>query len=79
MERFLKRAAPTASGSLSPPSKKSKQGQVTAAQRAREYGSTKFYADGGKLFCRPCNVVVDHIRKFVIDQHLKSKVCALDY
>ncbi len=40
MERFLKRAAPTVSGSLSPPSKKSKQGQVTAAQRDRDASDT---------------------------------------
>ena len=66
MDRFLK--CPRANELSSPnncvvPSKKpkpcAKQGDVSAAYRAQEFGS-HFYESGGKLFCRPCNVVVDH-------------------
>ena len=72
MDRFLKR--PRANELSSPnncvePSKKpkpcAKQGDVSAAYRAQEFGS-HFYESGGKLFCRPCNVVVDHVRKSVV-------------
>ena len=41
----------------------SKQGNVSASVRIAEFGKATFYADNGKLFCRPCNVVVDHVRK----------------
>ena len=78
MDRFLKRSAPSATSSTSPPTKRSKQGNICAAQRVREYGKDKFHASGGKLFCSACNVVVDHVRKFVVDQHLQSKVCYLN-
>ena len=47
-----------------PPSKKpspaAKQGKVSAIVRVAEFGQDKFYADGGKLFCRACNVVIEH-------------------
>ena len=74
MDRFLKRPA---DGEASPsPSKKmkkdAKQGNISAAFRAQEF-KTHFYESGGKLFCKTCNVVVDHTRKFVIKQHLASK------
>ena len=72
MDRFLKRPA---SGSPSaPPSKRpalsAKQGNISAVQRACEFGKDKFYADGRKLFCRICNEAVDHIRKSVVDRHI---------
>ena len=74
MDRFLKRSTPDPPRTPSPkPSKAAKQGNVTAVQRAAEFGAT-FYADGGKLFCRPCNSVVNHIRKSIIDNYLASKV-----
>ena len=41
----------------------SKQGNVSADIRVAEFGRHLFYADGGKLFCIPCNLVVDHHRK----------------
>ena len=28
--------------------------------------------DDGRLFCSSCNVVVDHLRKFVVDKHLEA-------
>ena len=81
MDRFLlKRSIP--SSSQSPPTKRSKssakQGRISAAQRVREYGKDKFNESGGKLFCRACNVVIDHVRKFVLDRYLQSKVCYLN-
>ena len=42
-----------------------KQGDVSAAYRAQEFDSN-FYESGGKLFCKPCNVVVNHVRKSVV-------------
>lgn len=47
---------------------------ITAAERAKQYKSSEVYEDGGRLFCRTCNVVLNHIRKSVIDDHLKSQV-----
>ena len=51
MDRLLKRPADSFSP---PPAKKpytaSKQGNVTVAVRVAEYGSSKFYADNGRLF-----------------------------
>ena len=81
MDRFLKRSAPSDT-SLSPPTKKlkslAKQGKISALQRVREYGKENFYESGGHLFCKPCNIVVDHVRKFVVDQHQQSKVSSLN-
>ena len=61
-----------------PPSKRpspaSKQGKVTAAVRVAEFGNDKFYADSGKLFCRACNVVIEHTRENTVERHLTRKV-----
>ena len=54
-----------------------KQGNVPASVRVAEFGKKLFYEDSGKLFCRPCNLVVDHYRKHTVAKHLKSKVIAL--
>jgi len=40
--------------------------------RAKQYKSGEFYEDGGRLFCRVCNVVITHQRKSTVDDHLKS-------
>ena len=70
MDRFLKRLTPAVDTSSvnSNPSKKpkpsAKQGDVSAAFRAQEFGRN-FYDSGGKMFCKPCNTVVDHTRKSV--------------
>ena len=83
MDRFLKRPAPSSSGANSSPSSSplakkpkvsDKQGNVSASFRAKEFGSD-FYDSGGELFCRPCNMVIDHFRKCVIKKHIDSKVC----
>ena len=63
MDRFLKRPADTVLHHPLPkkPSTASKQGRVTDAVRVTEYGSSEFNAEKGKLFCRPCNMILDHI------------------
>lgn len=48
------------------------EGNVPPEKRARQY-SEVFYADGGKLFCKVCNVVVNHIRKSTCDNHITSR------
>ena len=71
---FLKRSAP---GDTSPslakkPKSDTKQGDISAAFRTLEF-KAYFYDSGRKMFCKSCNVVMDHIRKFVVKQHLDSK------
>ena len=68
-----RQSSPTQSPSRRP-SAAAKQGKVSALVRVAEFGSDKFYADGGKLFCRACNVVVEHVRKCTVQRHLTSKV-----
>ena len=41
--------------------------------RALEFWKANFYADGGKLFSRSCNIVVDHFRKNTVDKQVNSK------
>ena len=77
MDRFLKRpAVGSPSGSLTSSSKRrsvaAKQSNVTALVRVAEFGKDTFYADAGRLFCRPCNLVVDHIRKHTVEKHTKK-------
>ena len=38
---------------------------ILAKDRARKYSEGTFYVDNGLLFCSLCNIVVDHLRKFV--------------
>ncbi|KAL7983493.1 hypothetical protein Chor_000369 [Crotalus horridus] len=45
---------------------------VTPQDRVTEFGS-ELYEDGGKLYCSFCNVVLNHVRKSAINDHLKSK------
>ena len=48
-----------------------KQGDVSTSFRGQEFGAS-FYESSGKLFCRPCNVVVEHHRKSVVKAHTNS-------
>ena len=45
---------------------------ITANDRARKYPPGTFHVDDGMLFCSSCNMVIDHIRKFVVDKHLEA-------
>jgi hypothetical protein len=46
---------------------------ISAKERAAETEfKGVFYEDGGKLFCRRCNVVVEHTRQSTIQNHTKS-------
>uniref|UniRef100_A0A671UTJ3 U1-type domain-containing protein n=1 Tax=Sparus aurata TaxID=8175 RepID=A0A671UTJ3_SPAAU len=62
MERFVRLNPPTASNS--------KLANITAAERAKQY--KELHEDGGKLFCTPCNIVVDHRRNSTKRDHLSS-------
>ena len=80
MDKFVKRVATPPVNSA--PAKRralasAKQGNVAARSRCSEYSSGVFYVDSAKMFCRPCNMVVDHTRKSVVAAHLKSKVSRL--
>ena len=56
------------------PEPAAKQGKVSALVRVTEFGADKFFADNGKLFCRSCNIVIEHTRKNTVERHLKGKV-----
>ena len=60
MDCFLELHADKPAGpSCSKRSAVSKQGNVTASVRVTEFGKADI--DNGKLFCRDCNIVIDHI------------------
>ena len=44
---------------------------ATTKEREREYKGV-YHANGDRLFCTSCNLVVDHSRKITLDRHLKS-------
>ena len=46
---------------------------ISAKDRARKYPEGTFHVDDGLLFCSSCNIVVDHLRKFVVDKHLEAE------
>src|SRR6185369_13438332 len=50
-------------------------GGTSAADRIRKSKlyQEEFYIDGIKLFCRSCNVVINHDRKCTLDYHLDSQ------
>ena len=78
MDRFLSKRPLDANVVCQPSSKKpspaAKQGKVSALVGVAEFGRDKFYADGGKLFCRACNVVIEHTRKNTVERHLTRNV-----
>ena len=76
MDRFLKRTEHPVSPvlpTLKKPKVSSKQGVISALFRAQKF-VVYFYESEGKLFCKSCNLVIDHHRKFVIKRHIDSKV-----
>ena len=46
---------------------------IDAKQRASKYPSGTFHVDDGLLFCSKCSIVIDHVRKSTVDDHLESK------
>uniref|UniRef100_H3A0T3 CGG triplet repeat binding protein 1 n=1 Tax=Latimeria chalumnae TaxID=7897 RepID=H3A0T3_LATCH len=46
---------------------------ITAVDRVKEFGSQILNADGGKLFCTSCNILLDHTRRATVQHHLESK------
>ena len=45
---------------------------LTAKDRAVKYPKDTFHVDDGLLFCSSCNVVIDHLRKCVVDKDLEA-------
>ena len=46
---------------------------MTAKRRARMTGNEDFYEETGKLYCRPCCKIVDHLRQGSIERHKESE------
>ena len=44
----------------------------SAAERSKLPGNDDFYAKSGKLFCKLCLKIVDHIRQGSIDRHKET-------
>ena len=69
MDRFVsKRSAPSPTVSTrvsKKPKVSDKQGEKSADYRAKEFGAV-FYTSGGNFSAKPCNTVVDHVRKLKI-------------
>ena len=79
MDRFLKRPAESPARSPAPakrtkPSELSRQGNVSAADRAAQYDKGVFYAENELMYCRVCNTVIEHVRKDTVNKHLTRKV-----
>ena len=74
MDRYFTKRALPAEPPAAKRSKCAKQGDITAQMRCSQFVGGVFYADGCKMFCRVCNIVVDHVRKSVVDKHVISKV-----
>ena len=47
---------------------------MTAHDQARKYPEGTFHVDDGLMFCSSCNIVIDHLRKSVVDEHLESAI-----
>ena len=45
---------------------------MTAHDQARKYPTGTFHMDDGLIFCLSCNIVIDLLRKSMIDKHLDS-------
>ena len=44
----------------------------TPLKRLGQYGSKYVFVRNGKLFCVACDCVLNHEKKFLIDQHFKT-------
>jgi len=68
MDKFVVK---TPSASSIPKTRSHLSVNITANDRAKNYPEGTFHVDDDQLFCSSCNVVVDHLRKFVVDKHLE--------
>lgn len=59
-------------GPVKPPFNSHLAVNVDANDRSRKYPKGTFHVDDGLMFCSTCNIVVDHIRKSVVDKHLEA-------
>lgn len=79
MERYFSKKSAEEPSPLQPAAKRkkptaaSKQGDVSASTRAAQYLNGTFYAENDHMYCRTCNMVVEHVRKTTVDRHLTSK------
>ena len=69
MDKFVVK---TPSASSKPRTRSHLPVDITAYDRARNYLEDTFHVDDGQLFCSSCHVVVDHLRKLVVDKHLEA-------
>jgi len=45
---------------------------VTPAQRVSDFGKEQFCVEGGVLWCKVCDVPVDHVRRQTVADHVQS-------
>jgi len=69
MDQFVVK---TQTVSLKPKTRSHFPENITANDRARNYPEGTFHVDDGRLFCSSCNLVVDHLQKFVVDKYLEG-------
>ena len=69
MDRLLKLPADNSPGISSG------KGPAVSICRKAAFGKATFYADSGKLFCRPCYIMIEHAcEKNSVERHLKTRV-----
>ena len=78
MDRYLKLPPESPARSLTPakrrkPSDASRQGSVSAAERAARYNEGIFYVENELMYCRVRNTVIEHVRKDTVNKHLTCK------
>ncbi|KAJ8401709.1 hypothetical protein AAFF_G00376800 [Aldrovandia affinis] len=47
--------------------------RVTLSERVEQYPKGTLFEDGKNVFCKTCNLTVDHTRKIAVDRHLLSQ------
>ena len=57
---------------MSTKSRKKTSINITPQNRVKEFGNDYFYVDGGMLWCKVCNVPVNHVRRQTIVDHIGS-------
>jgi hypothetical protein len=73
MDKFLLKTASVSTIKSENKSRSHLPVNISSKNRARKYPEGTFFVDDG-LFCSSCNIVIDHLRKSVIENHLKADV-----